>query len=128
MRYHTQRFLYVGASSQPTCYSGPSAVYCGFDAALGHGCLKTHKIAIEEIYVPAPLRKTLKSETTEERAEDILENGMKMPIQVRYDGKRYILIAGIESKHNIVLRAKEAACWINKRPLIGLISSLRAWD
>lgn len=57
--------------------------------------MKTHKIAIKEIYVPAPLRKTLKSETTEERAEDILENGMKMPIQVRYDGKRYILVAGI---------------------------------
>ena len=28
-------------------------------------------------------------------AEEILENGMKMPIQVRHDGKRYILVAGI---------------------------------
>ena len=55
----------------------------------------THKIAIEDIYVPAPLRKTLKSEATEARAEEILENGMKMPIQVRHDGRRYILIAGI---------------------------------
>ena len=28
-------------------------------------------------------------------ADDILENGMNMPIQVRHDGKRLILVAGI---------------------------------
>lgn len=66
-----------------------------FLCRIGGDCLKTHKIAIEDIYVPAPLRKTLKSESAEARAEDILENGMKMPIQVRHDGKRHILIAGI---------------------------------
>ena len=52
--------------------------------------MKTHKIAVDDIYVPAPLRKTLKSEAAEAMAEEILENGMKMPIQVRHDGKRYI--------------------------------------
>ncbi len=57
--------------------------------------MKTHKIAVNDIYVPAPLRKTFKSGTADAMAEEILENGMKMPIQVRHDGKRYILVAGI---------------------------------
>jgi ParB-like chromosome segregation protein Spo0J len=57
--------------------------------------LKTHKVAVADIYVPAHLRKTLNTEAAEAMAEEILENGMKMPIQVRHDGKRYILIAGI---------------------------------
>lgn len=57
--------------------------------------MKIHKIAVDRIYVPSPLRKTLKSESTEAMAEEILENGLEIPIQVRQDGQRYILIAGI---------------------------------
>lgn len=57
--------------------------------------MKTQKIAVDDIYVPAPLRKTLKSNSTEAMAEEILENGFRIPIQVRNDGKRYILIEGI---------------------------------
>lgn len=45
--------------------------------------------------MPISLRKTLKTETAEAMADDILENGMNMPIQVRHDGKRLILVAGI---------------------------------
>jgi len=45
--------------------------------------------------VPISLRKTLNTETAEVMANDILENGMKMPIQVRHDGKRHILVAGL---------------------------------
>jgi len=45
--------------------------------------------------VPISLRKTLNTETAEVMAEDILENGMNMPIQVRHDGKRHILVAGL---------------------------------
>lgn len=57
--------------------------------------MKIHKIAVDSIYVPSPLRKTLKSETANAMAEEILENGFEIPIQVRQDGQRYILIAGI---------------------------------
>ncbi len=45
--------------------------------------------------MPATLRKTLETDAAEAMAEDILENGMNMPIQVRNDGKRLILIAGL---------------------------------
>ncbi|ODT08126.1 MAG: chromosome partitioning protein ParB [Mesorhizobium sp. SCN 65-20] len=57
--------------------------------------LRVQKIPVDDIYVPAARRKTLHPETVRHLAEDILENGMKMPIQVRLDGKRYVLIEGL---------------------------------
>ncbi|MEM5500392.1 ParB N-terminal domain-containing protein [Ahrensia kielensis] len=57
--------------------------------------MKIHQIAVDDIYIPIPLRKSLNSETADAMAEEILENGLEIPIQVRHDGKRYILIAGI---------------------------------
>ncbi len=57
--------------------------------------LKIHRVVIGDIYVPAGLRKTLDLAAAEALAEDILENGMKVPIQVRHDGKRYILVDGL---------------------------------
>ena len=68
--------------------------------------LRAHKIAIDAIYVPTARRKTLHPETVRLLAEDILENGMKMPIQVRLDGKRYVLIEGL---HRL-----EAAKWLGE--------------
>lgn len=57
--------------------------------------LKVQRIPVEGIYVPAARRKTLHPETVRLLAEDILENGMKTPIQVRHDGKRYVLVEGL---------------------------------
>ena len=57
--------------------------------------LRIHQIAIDAIYVPTARRKTLHPETVRLLAEDILENGMKTPIQVRHDGKRHILVEGL---------------------------------
>jgi sulfiredoxin len=57
--------------------------------------LRVHKIALDAIYVPAARRKTLHPETARALAEDILENGMKLPIQVRKDGERYVLVEGL---------------------------------
>lgn len=57
--------------------------------------LRITKIPIDTIYVPIARRKTLHPETARLLAEDILENGMKMPIQVRLDGKRHVLIEGL---------------------------------
>ena len=68
--------------------------------------LRIQKVKIADIYVPTARRKTLHPETVRSLAEDILENGMKMPIQVRFDGKRHILIEGL---HRL-----EAARWLGE--------------
>ena len=68
--------------------------------------LRVKKIAIEHIYVPMARRKTLNPETVRLLAEDILEHGLKSPIQVRHDSKRYVLIEGL---HRL-----EAAKWLGE--------------
>jgi sulfiredoxin len=68
--------------------------------------LYAKKVAIDAIYVPAARRKTLHPDTVRVLAEDILENGMKTPIQVRVDGKRYVLVEGL---HRL-----EAAKWLGE--------------
>ncbi|WP_163269553.1 ParB N-terminal domain-containing protein [Chelativorans alearense] len=57
--------------------------------------LRIHKVRIDDIYVPTARRRTLHPETVRLLAEDVLENGMKMPIQLRSDGKRYVLVEGL---------------------------------
>ena len=57
--------------------------------------LRIHRVKVDSIYIPTERRKTLHPDTARALAEDILENGMKMPIQVRFDGKRHILIEGL---------------------------------
>jgi len=51
---------------------------------------------IEDIYVPAKRRKTINPETVSALAESILEEGQQRPIQVRNDGKRLILVEGLQ--------------------------------
>lgn len=68
--------------------------------------LRVHKVPIDTIYVPTARRKTLHPETVRTLAEDILENGMKMPIQVRVDGNRHVLVEGL---HRL-----EAAKWLGE--------------
>ena len=68
--------------------------------------LWVHRIPVDGIYVPAARRKTLHPETVRLLAEDILEHGMKMPIQVRHDGKRHVLVEGL---HRL-----EAAKWLGE--------------
>src|SRR5690606_41988804 len=65
------------------------------DKRSGQAMLRVQKIPLDDIYVPAARRKPLHAETARLLAEDILETGMKMPIQVRHDGKRYILVEGL---------------------------------
>lgn len=68
--------------------------------------LRVQKIKVDDIYVPAARRKTLHPETVRVLAEDILENGLKTPIQVRADDKRYVLVEGL---HRL-----EAAKWLGE--------------
>lgn len=72
--------------------------------------LRIHHIAIDSIYVPTARKKTLHPETVRLLAEDILENGMKTPIQVRDDdGKRFVLVEGL---HRL-----EAAKWLGEKTI-----------
>jgi hypothetical protein len=72
----------------------------------GVGMLRVVEVRLDDIYVPAARRKTLHPETVRRLAEDIVENGMKTPIQVRHDGKRYVLVEG--------LHRMEAAKWLGE--------------
>ena len=60
--------------------------------------LEQHRLAIENIRVPVKRVKTLDSEKVEALAEDMLENGQKVPIRCRLDPKGdrqgYILVEG----------------------------------
>ena len=73
--------------------------------------LRVQKVKVDDIYVPTARKKTLHPETVRHLAEDILENGMKTPIQVRHDGKRHILVEGL---HRL-----EAAKALGEETIIG---------
>jgi ParB-like chromosome segregation protein Spo0J len=57
--------------------------------------LKDEIVDIADIYVPAKRRKDLDEANVAALAESILEEGMKVPIQVRKDGGRFVLVAGL---------------------------------
>ena len=52
-------------------------------------------IVLDDIYVPVKRRQTLDSARVEELAEDIIDNGLTTPIQVRRDKERYVLVEGL---------------------------------
>ena len=70
--------------------------------------MRVRKVALDDIYVPTARRATLDMEAARVLAEDILENGLKTPIQVRHDGKRHILVEGLH-------RLEAAACSATRR-------------
>ena len=57
--------------------------------------MKDVVVRIDQIYVPAGRRGTLEPEKVKALAEDILENGLQVPISVRKDGDRFVLVAGL---------------------------------
>ena len=57
--------------------------------------LENKDLAIADIYVPAKRRRTLKPATVDALAESILEDGLKVPILVREDGSRFVLVEGL---------------------------------
>ena len=52
-------------------------------------------LPLDNIYVPVKRRATLDKETVQTLALEILEEGQKVPIQVRRDGSRFVLIEGL---------------------------------
>lgn len=57
--------------------------------------MKQEKLAIASIYVPAKRRATLDPTKAQEIAESILQVGQQVPILVRPDGERFVLIEGL---------------------------------
>lgn len=57
--------------------------------------LKAQTLEIARIRVPVKRVRTLDPDKVNEIAESMLEEGQKMPIQVRSDGDGYVLIEGL---------------------------------
>ena len=56
--------------------------------------LKDVAIEIDRSYVPVKHTKGFDADKAQSLAEDILENGLRTPIQVREGKGRYVLVAG----------------------------------
>ena len=54
--------------------------------------LEKQSFPIDQIYVPSKRAKTLDAGKVEALAEDILENGQQVPIRVRADKGRFVLL------------------------------------
>ena len=57
--------------------------------------METISLRIEDIYVPVKRRKGLNPATVQTIAESIIDEGQKIPIQVRQDGGRLVLVEGL---------------------------------
>ena len=57
--------------------------------------MQPKELKIEDIYVPVKRRATRNQQAVEALAVAILEDGQRVPIQVRQDGKRLVLIEGL---------------------------------
>ena len=56
--------------------------------------LTKQRFLIDLIHVPSKRSKTLDGQKILDLAEDILEHGQKVPIRLRPDGKRFVLVEG----------------------------------
>lgn len=57
--------------------------------------LETQVVKLDEIYVPVKLKKTLDGAKVDTLAQSILEKGQEVPIQIRRDKDRFVLVAGL---------------------------------
>jgi ParB-like chromosome segregation protein Spo0J len=57
--------------------------------------MKREIFAVADIYVPVRRRATLERKRVDEIAASMLENGQQMPILVRPDGARFVLVEGL---------------------------------
>ena len=77
--------------------------------------LKPESFPIDKIYVPVKRRKALSSQAVEEIAESILETGQQVPILIRPDEDRFVLVEGL---HRL-----EACKALGEKTIIGLLVS-----
>ncbi len=79
--------------------------------------MRDQTFRIEDIYVPVKRRKTLDLVTVNAIAESMLEVGQRMPILVRRDGERLVLVEG--------LQRLEACRSLGEETIVGLIVQAR---
>jgi hypothetical protein len=84
----------------------------------GEAVLKPESFPIDKIYVPVKRRKALKLEVVQEIAESIMEIGQQVPILVRRDEDRFVLVEGL---HRL-----EACKALGEPAIIGLLVSAEA--
>ena len=53
-------------------------------------------VRIDDIYIPARRRGDVKPDAVNALAESILEKGLQVPISVRKDGARFVLVSGLQ--------------------------------
>ena len=70
--------------------------------------LKSEHLNIADIYIPTKRRNALEADKVEEIAESILEDGQKVPIQVRRDAKKgFIVVNGAHRIEAVKLLGEE---------------------
>jgi ParB-like chromosome segregation protein Spo0J len=79
--------------------------------------MRDETFRIEDIYVPVKRRKTLDLVTVNAIAESMLEEGQRMPILVRRDGERLVLVEG--------LQRLEACRSLGEETIVGLVVQAR---
>lgn len=79
--------------------------------------MENERLRIEDIYVPAKRRGKVDAETVTALAESILEEGQKLPITVRRDSNRYVLVEGL---HRL-----EACKALGEETIIGIVVGTR---
>lgn len=57
--------------------------------------MKEIPVRIDQIYVPAGRRGSIDPDKVKEIAESMLDVGQQVPISVRKDGQRFVLVAGL---------------------------------
>ena len=73
--------------------------------------MKREVFAIADIYVPVKRRATREQKRVDEIAARMLEDGQQMPILVRPDGARFVLVEGL---HRL-----EAAKALGEKTIVG---------
>lgn len=57
--------------------------------------MDTLNIDLDDVYVPVKRKREIDAAKVESLAESMMEDGQKVPIQVRDDGKRMVLVEGL---------------------------------
>ena len=73
--------------------------------------MKREIFNVADIYVPVKRRATLEQKRVDEIAASMLEDGQQVPILVRRDGARFVLVEGL---HRL-----EAARALGERTIVG---------
>ena len=57
--------------------------------------METISVPVDQIYIPAKMRRSIDEARVESVAESFMEKGQMTPIRVRRDGERLVLVNGV---------------------------------